>query len=397
MPSRVRNNDDKPGLAEASPHYLGHRERLRERFLDAGPDAVTEYELLELVLFRAIPRRDVKPLAKALIATFGSFGEVVSAPRQRLREIEGLGDAAIAEIKIVQAAANRLARGEVKKRTVLSSWSAVLDYCRTTMAFADKEQFRVLFLDKRNQIIADEVQQTGTVDHTPVYPREVIKRALELSATALILVHNHFSGKPTRMNVRFRGQSRKRLLAASVSDVIEKSAMSLACGLLEQAEHGLAGLRGKLQGGGGQLLAGLQREQVGAFLVRVGEGEGVGAALQRVHHGLGEVLADLHGRQLRTERLGLRTQRRQRGGQLGVCRGDVGSSGPVVGRVVDRKPGGGGVDGIDRDARGVSLVQLNGEVGAVRAVEQVDAVEARVARELVDLGFDGIELTGKAG
>jgi len=203
MPSRVRSNGDKPGLpgkqglAEATPHYLGHRERLRERFLEAGPDAVTEYELLELVLFRAIPRRDVKPLAKALIATFGSFGEVVSAPRQRLREIEGLGDAAIAEIKIVQAAANRLARGAVKKRTVLSSWSAVLDYCRTTMAFADKEQFRVLFLDKRNQVIADELQQTGTVDHTPVYPREVVKRALELSATAIILAHNHPSGDPT--------------------------------------------------------------------------------------------------------------------------------------------------------------------------------------------------------
>ncbi|MEA2979964.1 MAG: repair protein RadC [Alphaproteobacteria bacterium] len=197
MPSRVRNNADKPGLAEAAPHYIGHRERLRERFLDAGPDAVTEYELLELVLFRAIPRRDVKPLAKALIAKFGSFGEVVSAPRQRLREIDGLGEAAIAEIKIVQAAANRLARGEAKKRTVLSSWSAVLDYCRTTMAFADKEQFRVLFLDKRNQVIADELQQTGTVDHTPVYPREVVKRALELSATAIILVHNHPSGDPT--------------------------------------------------------------------------------------------------------------------------------------------------------------------------------------------------------
>jgi DNA repair protein RadC len=185
------------GPPESLPHYLGHRERLRERFLDGGPDAVTEYELLELILFRAIPRRDVKPLAKALIARFGSFAEVVSAPRPRLREIDGLGEAAIAEIKIVQAAANRLARGEVKKRTVLSSWSAVLDYCRTTMAFADKEQFRVLFLDKRNQVIADEVQQRGTVDHTPVYPREVIKRGLELSATALILVHNHPSGDPT--------------------------------------------------------------------------------------------------------------------------------------------------------------------------------------------------------
>jgi DNA repair protein RadC len=194
---KIRNILADDGLAEGMPHYLGHRERLRERFLEAGPEAVTEYELLELVLFRAIPRRDVKPRAKALIAKFGSFGEVVSAPRQRLREIDGLGEAAIAEIKIVQAAAGRLARGQAKKRTVLSSWSAVLDYCRTTMAFSDKEQFRIIFLDKRNQIIADEVQQTGTVDHTPVYPREVVKRGLELSATALILVHNHPSGDPT--------------------------------------------------------------------------------------------------------------------------------------------------------------------------------------------------------
>jgi DNA repair protein RadC len=195
--SKAQKSEDTDGLAEGMPHYLGHRERLRERFLEAGPEAVTEYELLELVLFRAIPRRDVKPLAKALIARFGSFAEVVAAPRTRLREVEGLGEAAITEIKIVQAAANRLARGEAKKRTILSSWSAVLDYCRATMAFGDKEQFRIIFLDKRNQIIADEVQQTGTVDHTPVYPREVVKRALELSATAIILVHNHPSGDPT--------------------------------------------------------------------------------------------------------------------------------------------------------------------------------------------------------
>ena len=127
----TRKSEEKGGPAESPPHYLGHRERLRDRFLDGGPDAVTEYELLELVLFRAIPRRDVKPLAKALIARFGSFAEVVSAPRPRLREIEGLGEAAIAEIKIVQAAAGRLARGEAKKRTALSSWTAVLDYCRT--------------------------------------------------------------------------------------------------------------------------------------------------------------------------------------------------------------------------------------------------------------------------
>jgi DNA repair protein RadC len=183
--------------AEAPPHYHGHRERLRERFREAGRDAVSDYELLELVLFRALPRRDVKPLAKSLIARFGSFGEVIAAPWPRLAEVDGLGDAAITELKVVEAAALRLARGEVKRRHVLSSWTAVLDYCRTAMAFAEREQFRILFLDKRNQLIADEVQQVGTVDHTPVYPREVVKRALELSATAVILVHNHPSGDPT--------------------------------------------------------------------------------------------------------------------------------------------------------------------------------------------------------
>jgi DNA repair protein RadC len=185
------------GLAEEAPHYHGHRQRLRNRFLEAGADALSDYELIELILFRAIPQRDLKPLAKDLITRFGSFAEVVSAPIERLREIKGLGEAAIAELKIVQASANRLARGQVKRRPVLSSWSSVLDYCRTAMAFAEREQFRILFLDKRNALIADEVQQTGTVDHTPVYPREVIKRALELSATAIILVHNHPSGDPT--------------------------------------------------------------------------------------------------------------------------------------------------------------------------------------------------------
>jgi DNA repair protein RadC len=171
------------GLAEGSPHYYGHRARLRERFREAGADALSDYELLEAVLFRAQPRRDVKPLAKTLIATFGSFAEVISAPVPRLLQVKGLGDATITELKLVQAAASRLLRGEVKKRTVLSSWSAVLDYCRTAQAFADREVFRVLFLDKRNQLIADETQQIGTVDHTPVYPREVVKRALELSAS----------------------------------------------------------------------------------------------------------------------------------------------------------------------------------------------------------------------
>ena len=189
MPEKKR--DGERGLAEAPPHYHGHRERLRERFREAGLDALSDYELMELVLFRALPRRDVKPLAKTLIATFGSFAEAISAPVARLAEVKGLGDAAIAEIKIVQAAASRFLRGAVKKRPVLSSWSAVLDYCRSAQAFADREQLRVLFLDKRNQLIADELQQVGTVDHTPVYPREIVKRALELSATAIILVHNH--------------------------------------------------------------------------------------------------------------------------------------------------------------------------------------------------------------
>ena len=181
---------------ETPPHFHGHRERLRERFREAGAEALSDYELLELV-FRALLRRDVKPIAKDLIAKFGSFPEVISAPAARLAEVKGLGTAAITELKIVHASAMRLTRGQVRKRPVLSSWSSVIDYCRTTMAFAEKEQFRVLFLDKRNQLIVDELQQTGTIDHTPVYPREVVKRALELSATALILVHNHPSGDPT--------------------------------------------------------------------------------------------------------------------------------------------------------------------------------------------------------
>ena len=197
MPRETQRRS-KPALAEATPHYHGHRERLRARFREAGAEALADYELLELVLFRAIPRRDVKPLAKDLLEKFGSFAEVISAPRRaaagdrrprrsrdhRTQDRAGRGAAARAS-------------GKVEERPVLSSWSAVIDYCRAAKAFADKEQFRILFLDKRNQLIADEVQQNGTVDHTPVYPREVVKRALELSATAIILVHNHPSGDPT--------------------------------------------------------------------------------------------------------------------------------------------------------------------------------------------------------
>jgi DNA repair protein RadC len=183
--------------AGEKPHYLGHRDRLRERFASAGPDALPDYELLELLLFRLIPRADTKPVAKALLARFGTLAEVLGAPVGLLQEVKGIGPAVALDLKIVTATAQRMARGEVHGREILSSWQQLLDYCRSAMAFEAREQFRILFLDKKNALIADEVQQTGTVDHTPVYPREVIKRALELSATAIILVHNHPSGDPT--------------------------------------------------------------------------------------------------------------------------------------------------------------------------------------------------------
>ena len=197
----------------AKPHYLGHRERLRKRFRDGGPDALPDYELLELVLFRAMPRRDTKPLAKAILARFGTFAEAMNAPKDLLLEVPGLGEAAVTEIRLVRAAALRLMQGEVFKRPVLSSWQEVLDYCRAVTGFEAKEQFRILFLDKRNQMIADEVQQEGTVDHTPVYVREVVKRALELSATAIVLVHNHPSGDPTPSRADI--QMTKEIVAAA--------------------------------------------------------------------------------------------------------------------------------------------------------------------------------------
>ena len=153
--------------------------------------------MLELLLFRTIPRRDVKPLAKAMLTQFGSLAEVLAAPWTRLIALDGIGESTAFDLKLVEAAGRDLARSAVVKREVLASWSAVIDYCRVAMAYAEKEQFRILFLDKRNGLLADEVQQTGTVDHTPVYPREVVKRALELSASAVILVHNHPSGDPT--------------------------------------------------------------------------------------------------------------------------------------------------------------------------------------------------------
>jgi DNA repair protein RadC len=179
------------------PHYLGHRRRLRERFLAAGGDSLPDYEMLELVLFMAQPRGDVKPLAKALLERFGSYAEVISADPAALAEVVGVGESAIAALKTVQAAAVRLARQQVLHKPVLSNWQSLLDYLTSSMAYETNEQFRVLFLNRRNVLIADEKQQQGTIDHTPVYPREVVKRALAVGATALILVHNHPSGDAT--------------------------------------------------------------------------------------------------------------------------------------------------------------------------------------------------------
>lgn len=181
----------------ARPDQLGHRERLRDRFLNGGAGALPDYELMELVLFSALPRKDTKPLAKALIDKFGSYAEAISAPRARLLEVDGVGESVVTMLKIVEAAALRLSRSKVLNRPALSSWNALLDYCTAAMARSPHEEFRILFLDRKNVLIADEVQSRGTIDHTPVYPREIVKRALELAASAIILVHNHPSGDPT--------------------------------------------------------------------------------------------------------------------------------------------------------------------------------------------------------
>ncbi len=193
--------DEAPEMPLASgrlPSYIkDHRRRLRERFMAGGAGAMPDYELLELVLFRSIPRQDVKPLARRLLDRFGDFNRVLTAPVVRLREIKGVGDTVITDLKILEACAHRMARARVMQRQVISSWDALLDYCHTTMAHRETEQFRVFYLDRKNVLIADEEQARGTVDHVPVYPREVAKRALELNASALILVHNHPSGDPT--------------------------------------------------------------------------------------------------------------------------------------------------------------------------------------------------------
>ena len=184
------DGDDKPD-------YLGHRQRLRDRFLDGGDGSLQDYELLELLLAQAQKRIDTKPIAKALIKRFGGFAGVMAAAPDQLQEVDGVGPAAAVIIKVVQACALRMAQEEVTKREVIGSWKKLLDYLRMAMAEQKTEQFRLLFLDNKNALIADEEQQRGTVNHTPVYPREVVKRALELGASAIILVHNHPSGDPT--------------------------------------------------------------------------------------------------------------------------------------------------------------------------------------------------------
>jgi DNA repair protein RadC len=182
---------------QAPPHYAGHRERLRERAAAGGLPALPDYEVLELLLFRSIPRGDVKPLAKQLIARFGSLGAVLGAEAEALKQVKGVGEALALDLRLVQEAALRASREQIVRRPVISSWSALLAYVKAALAHEPREQVRVLFLDKKNQLIADEVAGEGTVDHAPVYPRELMRRALELSASALILVHNHPSGDPT--------------------------------------------------------------------------------------------------------------------------------------------------------------------------------------------------------
>ena len=239
------SKDRRDELAEASypapgpqaDDHAGHRQRVRERFLKVGGDALEDYELLELALQLVIPRKDTKGLAKTLLREFGSFSGVFNASEARLSKIKGLGETTIAHIKVIQAVAARFGRDRIdNEQPILGSWSQLIDYCRSQMAFESIEQFRILFLDKKNRLIADEVQQTGTVDHTPVYPREVIKRSLELSATALILVHNHPSGDPAPSSADVR-------MTREISDIAKPLGITLHDHIII-GKSGHASLRG---------------------------------------------------------------------------------------------------------------------------------------------------------
>jgi len=211
-----------------TPHYTGHRDRLRERFLKS-PDALPDYELLELILFMAIPRRDVKPIAKLLIDRFGSLGGVLNATPTELQGVKGISETTAIALKSVQAGAHRLLRQDIIGRPVLNTWPRLRDYCNATMALESREHFRLLFLNKKNELIADEIQQSGTVDHTPAYPREIMKRALELGATALILVHNHPSGdpKPSQADVDMTNDI---IAAARTFDIVVHDHLIVATG-----------------------------------------------------------------------------------------------------------------------------------------------------------------------
>ena len=213
--TRVRKKKSK---SEERPHYHDHRSRLRKRFDDGGPSALADYELLEVLLFRTIPRQDTKPLAKALIEKFGNLAAVLAAPPQRIAEVGGAGPAVAQDLKIVQALIERATKAPLTQRPIVSSWSQLINYCRVSMAHEPREQFRVLFLDVKNRLIADEVMNEGTIDHAPVYPREVARRALELAAAAVILVHNHPSGdpKPSAADVAITREIVAATLAVSV-------------------------------------------------------------------------------------------------------------------------------------------------------------------------------------
>ena len=217
----------KRGLSDAAPaevpHYVGHRERLRERLREAGEEALTDYELLEALLFAIVPRVDTKPIAKSLLAEFDdNFTALLAAPRERLKQIDGVGDAVADHIALIRSVLARSAKQKAVVRETLSSWHALVDYCTKKMANEINEQFRVLFLDRKNKLLKDEVQGRGTVDHTPVYTREVVKRALDLGASAIILVHNHPSGDPTpsRSDIEMTKEivEAARLLGVSVHD-----------------------------------------------------------------------------------------------------------------------------------------------------------------------------------
>jgi len=184
-------------VAKETPHFHGHRDRLRERFIEGGGDMLPDYELLELILFLVIPMKDVKPLAKDLVARFGNFNGVLNAPLEELESIKGLSRTSAIGLKSIQSAGHRLLKQDIQQKPILNSWARLLDYCQATMAHETIEHFRILFLNRKNELIADEIQQSGTIDHAPVYPREIIKRALALNASALILCHNHPSGDPT--------------------------------------------------------------------------------------------------------------------------------------------------------------------------------------------------------